>query len=332
MKKRVLAAILCAAALFGFAGCEKTPPPASISGGTVDNTDENAPKVIESKDITDFYANFYLRDRWTASENHFFVFQVKPDENGVLTASEEKSGLSLPADGELLAALQEVIDRNDMAARNGVYRVTSGLPPEYQASNLKVVYASGEKLNCTVNNFPEADWAKDVYTVFADWFSARGYDSLYPEKEESRVTSLVLFFKKDGIYLEYLGINVGEDKAIDGETYLLEKSVYDDVKHETVYREFIRFPEDYYEKLTELLYPYDLSTKYDFSYFDHGSGYFGLGGDADGDEEDSEDLSLDLHIEYESGRRMNIETKKASEIAAMEELLTEITDYHDSLF
>ena len=332
MKKIILAALLCAASLLSFSGCEKTPPPSSMGGGTVDRTDENAPKVIESKDITDFYANFFLSNRWTAAENHFFCFKVKADENGVLMASEEKSGLSLPADAELMAALQEVIDENDMAACNGVYRITSGLPPEHQACNLNVVYASGETLNYTVNNNPTAKWAEDFYKVFADWFSAKGDDSLCPKKETSQVTRLDFYLKKDGRKLEYNGITVGDDMAVDGETYLLEKSIYDYEKKESVCREFILFPEDYYKNVTELLFPYDLSTKYDFSYFDHGSGYYGMGGDADSGEEDSEDLSLDLYIEYESGKRMSIKTNKESEIEAMTPLLTEIIDYHESLF
>ena len=114
------------------------------------------------------------------------------NENGVLTASEERSGASLPADAALLTALQNVIDEYDLAQFNGVYRVTAGLPPEFQERTLRVEYASGETLSFTENNEPEALWAERFYEVFADWFAANGDESLRPAKETSLLTRLDL--------------------------------------------------------------------------------------------------------------------------------------------
>lgn len=330
--KRAVSALLCAVTLMAASGCYNEVPPNAISGGRIDNTDPNAPKVIKSKDITEFSASFFLSERWTAEERHEFDFQIKTDENGVLTAYENRSGLSMPADEELLKRLQAVIDEEKLAQRNGVYRVTSGLPPEYRERSFTAKYASGETLTFTLNNDPTAEWAEAVYTVFADWFSEKGDASLYPEKETSLITDLSLNIKRDGLYIGYGAILVGEDKAIDGETRLFERYVYDENARETLSRDFILFPEDYYEKLTERLVGYDLSTKYDFSDRDHRYGYYGMGGDADGDEEDSEDLHLELRIEYESGRRLNIETKKKSEIEAMSPITEAIIEYCDSLF
>ena len=332
-----MAVLLCAALLFGLAACtgepEPAPEPEPIDGGTTIHTDANAPKVIESKDIRAFYANFYLQNRWRGDRESFFEFEIRLDDKGTLTAAEKVSGASLPADKELLDALQAVIDEYDLASLNGIYEVTAGLPPEFQERYLQVSYESGESLTYTANNEPEAKWAEAFYDVFAAWFSAHGDDTLQPARESSLVTRFDLDSVENAIYLRYGGINVPEDMAIEGETYLLEWSVWDDTAKETLNEEFILFPEDYYEKITEILAKYDVCLKYDQSYFDHSDGYYGMGtkGPDDG-EEDLEGRRLELYVEFESGRRMSIETKKASEIEGLGPMLSELYEYLESLF
>ena len=79
--------------------------------------------------------------------------------------------------------------------------------------------------------------------------------------------------------------------------------------------------------------------KYDFSRFDHAEnnfgnhdkGYFGWGDEPEG-EEDSEDSMVSLHIEYESGRSISIDTRKPSEIEGLMPLIEELIRYHDTLF
>lgn len=330
------AALLCALSLCGLCGCgdDAGPTTEPISGGTTDLTDYDAPKVILSKDISDFSASFYLDNRWTAAENHDFLFRIKPDADGMPIAAEEISGISFAADDELLSALQAVIDEEELAAMNGVYRVTAGLAPGYQECELLVNYASGEKLSFTVNNDPCAEWAEMIYTVFADWFAAKGDDSLFPTAEDSPLIHATLAFKENGLYLRCSGITVGE-------TWLLCRSVYDIAADEEISEEFIPFPEDYYERIAGIINSYDLVRKYDFSYFDHAAGnygnhdegYYGMGTltTADG-EADAADLSLSLHLEYESGKRINIDTAKASEIAGMRPMLNDLIAYHDTLF
>ena len=330
--KCIMAGLFCFSMLAGLFGCNKGKPQNSeyISGGTIDKTNTNAPKVIQSKSISSFYTNVYLRNRWTVEEKHTFQFSVKKDENDVLTAYEEISGIHLPADTNLMTELQNVIDENNLASQNGVYKVTAGLPPEYQKCELLIDYASGETLKFTVNNDPDAKWAEDVYTVFAKWFSEKGDDSLLPLKETSQITRIDVDFIDKGLLFQYGGIKVLEENAIDGETYLLKKSVYDVAAKKEISKNYILFPEDYYKKVTEIFDGYDLATKYDFSYFEHDSGYYGLGDTKTN--EDSDDTSLELYIKYESGRVLNISTKKTSEIEGIKPLLTELFKYYDSLF
>lgn len=148
--------------------------PEPVCGGVTDKSDPNAPKEILSKDIVEFYAVFYLHTRQIAGRKGFFAFSVKADEGGVLETTEEHSKTVCVADRSLMAELQAVIDKNELALKNGVYRVTWGLPPEYGKCILHVKYASGETLDFTVNNDPTAQWAEMVYDVFADCFFKKG--------------------------------------------------------------------------------------------------------------------------------------------------------------
>lgn len=193
-------ALLCAAAIFALAGCggSQTTPAEStqtvrdtkstqsanedpISGGVIDRTDPDAPKYIESKEISDFHASFYLvgKDE-LGTKSRSCTFDVSLDENGILTASEKESGISHAADGTLLSTVQSVIDGYDLVQKNGYYRVTAGLAPECWECTMTVHYASGETLTFTENNDPWDSWTDQIYIVFATWFAENGDDTLLP--------------------------------------------------------------------------------------------------------------------------------------------------------
>ncbi len=179
---RIVAMLLCTIAFFGAFGCESRSENV-ISGGTTDRTDYNAPKVIQSETITSFQAEFYIATRYMKEDNGFFDFTIAPDENGVLTVSESYRELALPADDTLLAALQSVIRKYDLAQMNGVYRVTAGLAPECQRCHLNVCYDSGEQLTFTTNNNPFEEWTTEFFDVLSEWFFENGVDALLPESE-----------------------------------------------------------------------------------------------------------------------------------------------------
>ena len=219
-----------------------------------------------------------------------------------------------------------ITDRN-LAASNGIYRVTAGLAPNYGKCWFKAEFGSGETLSFTVNNNPEARWAKDIYDTFARWFSQKGDDSLYPEKYTSRVARLILKMKEDGIYTRYMDINVKENKAIDGQTYLLLKDVYDLAGQKEISYGYAPFPADYPDKITRMLSGFDFALKYDFMMFE-GAG----SGDVSPDEEDPAVPYLEIYIEYEDGRRMSVETSDSGTIRYMRPLTDELTNYLDSLF
>lgn len=306
--------------IFNLGGCTKQ----AESGGTIDNTDKNAPKEIKSKEIINFSVNFYLQDRWKKDDNHYFYFEIKENEEGDLIASETISKISYKADEELLNGLQKIIDEEELVKLNGTDRYTAGLPSEYQPSRLSVLYASDEKLNITTNNNPTSPWAIKVYTLFAEWFLDKGIDDLYPKKEESLINRIDITLIENGQIISYFGA------TMDGSKYFF-KSIYDETQKKTIEEDNIDFPIDFYQIVTSIINKYNFIREYDFTYFDHYDGYYGLY-ERDDNEIDKEDLKLEMYIEYESGKIVNIDTKKQSQINELRPIINEVFEYFDELF
>lgn len=311
-----------------------------LCGGTIDNTDNKAPKVITSKQLTYFSACVYLSTRENQNGEHNFDFEIKQSESSTLTAYEHNLSVSCKADTRMLESLQTIIDKFSLALKNGENRITAGLPPEYQPCTFKALYASGEQLYFRYDNDPFAQWAEEVYTVFAEHFAQNGERSLVAQTEQSQVTHVRFVLHKDGKQYWYSGINVDDDKAINGQTYLLQRQVYDFAAEQTLSRRFILFPQDFYENITAILDRHSLAAKYDLSRYDrqhrdfgnHSRGYFGFGEKPEGDDPDIESESIALHVKYESGKTVTVSTAKRGEIDGMQPLVTDLLHYLDPLF
>jgi rhodanese-related sulfurtransferase len=118
------------------AGCafmKPSDPNEYISGGTTDNTDPSAPKVIESEDMTSFscYVNLLGYD----TKNYPEITELKY----TFEASLENDG------AEKMAAIQDIVKRYDFAQFNGISRHTAGLPDHFGAT-IDISYASGERI------------------------------------------------------------------------------------------------------------------------------------------------------------------------------------------
>ena len=168
----LLSVFVCALGIFGLG--EAAVP---IDGGVTDKTDHHAPKTIISKEITEFNVHAFIFNESKEGEGSVYTFTVKK-EGSVLMASESHSGSRSPADEKLLRKLQNVIDKYELVKRNGTYHVTAGLPAEFQPCNFETVYASGEVLRFTIDSEPDAEWAKEIYLIFATWFAQKGNGGL----------------------------------------------------------------------------------------------------------------------------------------------------------
>ena len=171
MKKFLTAvfAVLTGVFLAGFDASAETP----LCGGVTDRTDRTAPKVIKSKEITAFSTSFLLRDETSPHEAiEHWSFTVKKDDSGRI-AIEAGNGTTVQADDALLAELQQVIDRFDLAALNGTDRLTAGLPPVFGPCRMSVDYASGERLYFQRNSRPEEGWPRAMLDIFLNAFEKK---------------------------------------------------------------------------------------------------------------------------------------------------------------
>ena len=184
MKKLLIFCMLAALALLA-AGCtaapaapapepggrvtakpEKTPEPSApeppdgrvpVDGGTVSSTDGGAQKVIESKDVSELSARFYVYEGEGYGAG-LYDLTITKEADGYLL--EETQFFEKSASGKKLGeAAQEIIDAYSLAERSGFDEYTNGLPAEYQPSSLYVLYASGETLWFRCDGEPEAEWA-----------------------------------------------------------------------------------------------------------------------------------------------------------------------------
>ena len=324
-EKYIVALLLCTPVIFGFGGCSKP------SAGE----ENQSPQNISPGGIADFYAEFFLADRWTLAENHNFLFRIAPDENGTLTVYEHISQISHPADADITVALQKIIADYNLWQMNGADKITPGLAPTHQKCSLTVNYTNGDKLQFSVNNDPHAQWAQAMYGVFADWFAARGEHTLYPQNETSLPVSVSIRYMAEGKTYSYTTIS---DTATD--RCRIKKSVYDNLLKKNIREEYVQMPDDYFETAGKIISSYNIVRMYDFSRYDHfakdygnhSRGYYGMGVRTAADERDSENTSFRLTVKFHSGKTVNISTSKPSELDGMTAFITELAEYHSSVF
>ena len=311
------------------------------AGGTTDKTEPNAPKVINSKELTYLETDFRHNSRWSAGDDHRFIFELSEDETGAIILKEKERNISVTADQALMNSVQDIIDNDKLVQSNGIYRVTAGLPPEYQPCYFEARYASGEKISFTVNNDPYARWSADLYDLFADYFSRKGTDALYPEKETALITKFWIKLTENGYTFEYCGMDYPENMAIEGQTHMLMRRVYEQGNMKTAVEDRMPFPDGYYEKISQIISDSGFLRSYDFSCYNyessrldnHETGYYGMGDKTAADNEaDSDELMLFYQIDYDNGRAIRVKTKKPSEIEGMRAFTEALRTYHDELF
>lgn len=159
MKKRIgivaLILSLLFVAYFGYGWYKKNMEKEEMPGGVQNNTDANAPKVIVSKEITEF---LYEYNTGSLSPNAhyappyvYYIFSVQGREGILFCNVKGHGGNTFAADwtftvsADALVKLQQIIDKYELAKFNGIDRHVNGLAP-YLGSKLWVEYASGERL------------------------------------------------------------------------------------------------------------------------------------------------------------------------------------------
>ncbi|MBQ3031186.1 MAG: hypothetical protein IJD29_01695, partial [Anaerotignum sp.] len=156
MKKHLLLLLLLAVVLcIGCSPKEITEEPMEEDGVVRDNSDPDAPKVIESDFIISFLCEFSALDRmeedtYLSGKNYRLEARLK---DGAVKGHYSPYGthgedILFAADHSFMYELQEVVSRYDLAQYNGMDVSVSGLPEMYGAS-LQIVYASGESISAS---------------------------------------------------------------------------------------------------------------------------------------------------------------------------------------
>ncbi len=125
------------------------------AGGTSDYSDPDAPKKIHSKIITSFECTVSLKnaegiDRDSLCCAHYTFAAASAGEKVECSFAADAERSSFSAGAEFLSAIQDIIDRYELASCNGIDRFTHGLPEDLGAA-LRVVYASGERIYASDN-------------------------------------------------------------------------------------------------------------------------------------------------------------------------------------
>ena len=152
--KKLLTLFLFAATslgtLFTFGGCSRSGDTDCMDGGVTRRHSYDAPKVILSTEIVALDTNF---------------FSVRKRSCEAVEKAVSKA---------FLKEVHDVIVKNDLPRWNGFDEVTSGLPVQYSSCSLSVDYASGERLYFRMDGDPEAEWARQLKTLFLREISANG--------------------------------------------------------------------------------------------------------------------------------------------------------------
>lgn len=130
-------------------------PEPPIDGGVRHRVDADAPKVIQSVEIIEFFCEFSTTDRCltdTPIAGGIFTLRAgnKQGQLRIHGRDEIAGEWRFHPEESFFRQLQGIVSRYDFAQYNGQYYTVSGLPPGY-GMKLKILYASGESI-CASNN------------------------------------------------------------------------------------------------------------------------------------------------------------------------------------
>jgi len=225
------------------------PGKPSPDGGTVTNrTDPDAPKTIISREITAFSTSFFARDPYRTDrggDRCRFTLQRSGEGQWELAVAGSYEAV-IPVDEAAVLRVQELIEAHELAALNGVYRVTAGLPPEYGPCSLAVDYASGEHLEFTKNGDPTAPWCADLSAYFFGLFAGAGLTEFLPPAEAVTIRDFQLECTAEG-GVWYWGVMTEDGQ----ETFY--RSFYDREQKEETLFEQIPYSEELFAGLHQVI-------------------------------------------------------------------------------
>lgn len=221
--------------------------PDIMCGGVVDRS-YDAPKVIESKDLTAIDTEFFYTENYGNRHDALLKIKLARNEKGELILSEEnRYNVSAKVGDEVLSGAQELIDKFKLSELNGTDRYRSGLPNPYSPIYFKAEYASGESIYFCVNGNAEEAWCNELAAYFLDVFEAYGETSVLPPAESLQIVEFGVEYFDGDLGREYSSITMP-----DGEINL-RKFQWDYAGDEDELEEYIDVPENFYSELESFL-------------------------------------------------------------------------------
>lgn len=158
--KQLLAFTLILSILL-LSGCSGSSNPVQVAetdedGYNSDRTDPDAPKTISSTEMVSFDCCFSTLSLLECEELGNSVYILKAELKGETVncryhSSADDVDVSFETDASFLQKLQGAVSEYDLAQYNGIYSETKGLPEMYGA-DLRIVYASGERISAYSND------------------------------------------------------------------------------------------------------------------------------------------------------------------------------------
>lgn len=152
-------------------------------GGHISKTDVNAPKKIESTELTDIECDYFLEDIENEVFGRYCFNAHKEDDlvKGEFEFREMDSPLvsvrfPFETDTDFMDRLDEVLRKHDAAQYNGIYEEEIGIDPEHSFS-FHATYASDETISCYDNGGPcfSLELMKELADLFYKESGAAAY-------------------------------------------------------------------------------------------------------------------------------------------------------------
>lgn len=222
MKKAILLLAFVLSVICLLPGCKnKEEDPMNlpnICGGTVDYSDHNAPKVIESDTLVSVSCSFFLYGELGSEFDSSYGIKVSRDSEGKLILQESGHEISCETDDAFLTGVQELIKKHHLVSLNGTDRHTSGLPEPFQPCYFRAVYDSGEVLSFSVDNNPESEWGRDLLALTQEEFDRHGITALDPPAGTAQITRFTLSYTEGDVRHHFGEISIpveGVSKSIE---------------------------------------------------------------------------------------------------------------------
>lgn len=329
--KWLIILVMCAAVAVIIAGCKRsaeeeileiTDPGEVIDGGRVDNTDYDAPKTIESDELTYFNTMFYRDADFVYDETRSYRFVLNKSEDGKYIISEEDGNLECETDADFASKLQKLIRDDNLISFNGVDEYVAGISPEYGPYELVAEYASGERLKFVMNGDPSDKWTYDVLDLFAKEFGEHGINDFLPSAEDTTVTNFSLEYTFGDVQYSYgeMDVPLTEEESEDGFARRVYSVIWDRVTNEEITPERqADISKEYYEALQRIVEDENLLKFNNDESFPPGFDY------------DGTPQYFEFYVEYESGKVMNGFSDDSEVCSKFKPIAEKFTEYFEEL-